>query len=159
MRFVPFVMLAIVVGACKQEPTIVIKFEPNDLSGPAGLAGKSTAAPATDGGGGGVVHAAPPAKPADAECKTAADCAAVDEDCCNCSSGGKRVVMAVQKALAHSTALAKRCKGTVCTAMMSNDPSCTKVADCVEGKCALVEPKAPGKAPAGATKKAPAKKK
>ena len=124
--FVGLVLLA----ACKEEPTIVIKFEPADLSGH------------TDGG------RKPPdmARPADLAvatapgpaCKVAADCVAVPKDCCDCNHGG--ALMVTDK---KSAAAKKSCKDTVCTAMMSNDPSCGMHADCVAGHCALVAGEAP----------------
>jgi hypothetical protein len=123
----------LLVAGCREEPTIVIKFEPNDLAAKA-----AAPAPVVDA----AAVAAPKAvEPAAADCKTAADCAVVDEECCNCASGGKQVVIAKSAAAAYKSKMSSKCKGTACVAMLSNDPSCGKVAGCVSGKCALVEPK------------------
>ncbi len=133
-------LAALLMAGCKEEPSIVIKFEPNDLSGKA--AAKVEARDAAP-----VVAAN--------ECKSASDCVAVNEDCCNCANGGKQVAMAIAASIAHGKQLAARCKDTVCTAMMSNDPSCAKGPDCVAGKCVLAEikPKAKTEPPKTKTKK------
>jgi hypothetical protein len=132
MIFAGLVLLA----ACKEEPTIVIKFEPADMYG-RGDGGRKLADMAAPRDLAVAVVPGP-------ACKVAADCAAVPKECCDCNHGGALVVGDKKMAAAAK----KSCKDTVCTAMMSNDPSCGMHADCVAGHCALVAgeaPKADGK--------------
>ncbi len=122
--------------ACHEEPTIVIKFEPNDLaqraSTDAGAAPKQVArdAGAADAGAKLVVVKG-------AACKTAADCVAVKADCCDCNNGGSQRAVGKSEAAKLDKALKAKCKGMMCATMISNDPSCGKKADCVAGACAL----------------------
>jgi hypothetical protein len=125
-------LFALLLLGCKEEPTIVIKFEPNDLAAKAAAAKLEPDA--------GAVKAA---DPVGTDCKVAADCAAVDEECCTCAQGGKQVAVAASAAAAYRKKSAAKCKDVMCTAMMSNDPSCAKVPDCVAGKCVLGEPRKP----------------
>jgi hypothetical protein len=142
------IAFAAAIAGCREEPTIVIKFEPNDLSGtthaapakPVDLGTAATAAPvkAVDLG----VAAKTPAKgkpAATAECKVAADCVVVPLDCCDCANGGKQHAIAKKQAAAAKTARAEKCKTTVCTMMLSTDPSCGQRADCVDGACVMVK--------------------
>ncbi|HEX8950509.1 MAG TPA: hypothetical protein VF945_01630, partial [Polyangia bacterium] len=66
------VLLAVLTTACREEPTIVIKFEPNDLATAAKAADMSAPPKAADL----AVAAAPVEKKKGkaAECKVAADC-------------------------------------------------------------------------------------
>lgn len=125
-------------AACHEEPTIVIKFEPNDMSGAksADLAPRSVAAdlamaPPTSG--------KPVAKTA--ECKVAADCVVEPIDCCDCANGGKQHAVSKKVAAAGKSARAEKCKTAVCTMMLSTDPSCGQRADCVKGACVMVKKK------------------
>ncbi len=142
----------VVVAGCREEPTIVIKFEPNDLAGraatptpgvarpgdlgaaaattPPDLGAAKTAAPATKegkkkGGGG--------------ECKVAADCVVVPLECCDCANGGKQHAISKKRAAAEKASRAEKCKTAVCTMMLSTDPSCGQRADCVDGACVMVK--------------------
>lgn len=139
---------AFFVAGCREEPTIVIKFEPNDLSGkatssatrPADLGAPAATAPA---------DLAVPAKAAAtspkqtkgkaAECKAAADCVLVPLDCCDCANGGKQHAIAKKHAAADKASRAERCKTTACTMMLSTDPSCGQRPDCVDGACVMVK--------------------
>jgi|GEM_PF-2628665 len=121
---------------CHEEPSIVIKFEPNDL------AGSVTASVKIDAGT--AQKVVPPAdagatKPTatGAACKVAADCVAIKADCCDCNNGGAQKVVGKGEVAKLDKELKARCKGTMCATMMSNDPSCGKKADCVAGHCAL----------------------
>lgn len=131
---------------CKEEPTIVIKFEPNDMSG-------ARAATATkDGGPPAADLATAPAteskaetkkdkvgKKAAAECKVAADCVVEPADCCDCANGGKQHAIPKKQAAASKAARAERCKHTMCTMMLSTDPTCGERPDCVDGQCVMVK--------------------
>lgn len=140
---------------CKEEPTIVIKFEPNDLgtTKPADLLPRDAARPADlatvaakgDEGKGG--------KPAAAggECKVAADCVVEPVDCCNCNSGGSQHAIAKSKAAAAAAKRASKCGHTMCPMFVSHDKSCSMEPACVEGACVLTA--------AGAATKKPAAKK
>ncbi len=130
------VLLATLVAGCRQEPTIVIKFEPNDLAGAARPADMSTAAKPADLA---VAATAEKKKSKTPECKVAADCVIEPLDCCDCANGGKQHAIAKKQAAASKAARAERCKSTVCTMMLSTDPSCGQRAACVDGACVLVK--------------------
>lgn len=120
------VILPLVLLACREEPTIVIKFEPRDLSAPPKPADLS-----------------PPASPDLAtppkgdECKTADDCVLERVDCCDCSSGGAQQAVPKTKVKALRAQLKAKCKDMVCAAVVSDHPSCASTADCVNGRCVL----------------------
>lgn len=135
-----FFVLFCAVG-CREEPTIVIKFEPNDMTGhavvtkPGDLA---TAAKPADMALAAVEKKKPPAKP---ECKMAADCVVEPVDCCDCANGGKQHAITKKLAAASKASHAEKCKGKMCTMMLSTNPSCGQRADCVDGACVMAEPK------------------
>ena len=131
-------VLAFLTVGCREEPTIVIKFEPNDLAGRAKPADLATAPPVAD------MAAATVEKKkgkSAAECKVAADCVVEPLDCCDCANGGKQHAIAKTAAAASKAARAERCKTTMCTMMLSTDPSCGQRADCVDGQCVMVAAK------------------
>jgi len=144
---------AVFAGAgCRDEPTIVIKFEPNDMSGAKGAAAKAgdlgAATKPAD-----LATAVTAAKPADlgpiatkkgekgkaAECKVAADCVVMPVDCCDCANGGKQHSVPKKQAAALKAAHAEKCKAALCTMMLSTDPSCGQRPDCVDGACEMVK--------------------
>ncbi|MGZ3428552.1 MAG: hypothetical protein ACXVCV_17990 [Polyangia bacterium] len=140
---VGFALSLFIVG-CREEPTIVIKFEPNDLAGAAKVADMSSVvtkpadlAVAT------IEKKAPPEKKkgAPAECKVAADCVLEPTDCCDCANGGKQHAIAKKLAAASKAARAEKCKKQMCTMMLSTDPSCGQRADCVDGQCVMAATK------------------
>jgi len=135
MKAICICMFTVLLG-CHEEPTIVIKFEPNDLAQRAHVDAATPKPVARDAG---AVEAAVPAKPVakGATCKTAADCVAIKVDCCDCNNGGAQRVVGKAEAAKLDKDLKARCKGTMCPSMISNDPSCGKKADCVAGTCAL----------------------
>jgi hypothetical protein len=122
-------------SGCREEPTIVIKFEPNDMTGVkkadmvvvADLASAPDLAPATTKG-----------KPTAAECKTAADCVVEPNDCCSCNSGGAQHAIAKKKFAESEGKRIKSCGHKMCPMFISHDPSCAEVAGCVAGVCQLV---------------------
>ncbi|MCA1665611.1 MAG: hypothetical protein LC659_15310, partial [Myxococcales bacterium] len=75
------------------------------------------------------------------ECKVAADCVIEPVDCCDCANGGKQHAIAKKAAAAAKAARAGRCKGKMCTMMLSTDPSCGQRAQCVEGACVMAAAK------------------
>jgi hypothetical protein len=130
--------------ACREEPTIVIKFEPNDLASAAAPAPKladlgTRAAAAATPDLGLAKKPVPGKKTAAAECKVAADCVVEPADCCDCANGGRQHAIPKKQAAASKAARAERCKTAVCTMMMSTDPSCGQRADCVDGACVMVK--------------------
>jgi hypothetical protein len=152
--FVAFGLLSL--SGCKQEPTIVIKFEPNDMTGAkresrADLAPPAVAdfaahppdlAPAAKKSGpgrSGVGKAT--GKKAEAECRVAADCVVEPLDCCDCANGGKQHAIPKKQAAASKSARQARCKHTVCTMMLSTDPTCGQRPDCVDGACVMTKKK------------------
>jgi len=142
--FVAAVLLSLsslgVVG-CREEPTIVIKFEPNDLAGAAKPADLGAAPKPADLAVVAVEKKKPKAAGTAAECKVAADCVVEPVDCCDCANGGKQHAVAKKVAAAEKTARAARCKSAMCTMMLSTDPSCGQRADCVDGACVMAAAK------------------
>ncbi len=135
-------LAALLLAGCRDEPTIVIKFDPGDaavapkpaepvapvaVTAPADAAAPAAAKP-TDG-----------KKPA--ECKVADDCTVEPEDCCDCANGGKQHAIAKSQVAASKKARDARCKEAMCTMMLSVDPTCGKRADCVAGQCVMVDKK------------------
>src|SRR4051812_7880801 len=72
-----------------------------------------------------------------AACKTDADCVAVSEDCCPCSEGGKQRAIPKKEKAAYEKDRKKRCAGTMCTEVMSQDSSCSQRPFCGAGICEL----------------------
>lgn len=70
-------------------------------------------------------------------CKVDVDCVLVPDDCCACSEGGSQRALAKKDRAAHEKARTKRCAGTMCAQMMSQHPSCSQIAVCRAGLCAL----------------------
>jgi hypothetical protein len=135
--------LALVLVSCSREEPIVIRFEARDLAGPAAARGDSAADAAAPRDASS--HDAAAARPLDAglaragrpECAAAADCVVVPLDCCDCANGGKQTALPKARRAAYEAARAKRCKGTMCTQMLSTDSSCGKRAACESGHCVL----------------------
>jgi hypothetical protein len=71
------------------------------------------------------------------ECKADSDCVAVADDCCSCSQGGKQRAIPKKQKDAYEKERKKRCAETVCTEMVSTDPSCTQQPFCGAGICEL----------------------
>lgn len=129
-------------NGCHEEPTIVIRFEPSDAAGLAQVKPSPTPTPSIPAS----PSPSPAAKPKTAtkECKTAADCVVMPEECCDCANGGRQHAIAKKTLAAARAARAESCKHTMCTMMLSTDPTCGMRADCVAGACEMVkkEPKA-----------------
>ncbi|MEA2696551.1 MAG: hypothetical protein QOI66_822 [Myxococcales bacterium] len=81
-----------------------------------------------------------PAATSAADCKVDRDCALVLDDCCPCNQGGKQRSIPKKEKDTYEKARKKRCAGTACTEMMSDDPSCTQVPFCGAGICELGAP-------------------
>jgi hypothetical protein len=130
--------LLLTLSGCREEPTIVIKFEPNDLAGAAATT-KPDMASAPKPADLGTAAASKPEKKkgAAAECKVAADCVVEPVECCDCANGGKQHAIAKKAAAAAKAARAEKCKAKMCTMMLSTDPSCGQRAACVEGQCVM----------------------
>jgi hypothetical protein len=129
---------------CREEPTIVIKFETNDLAGvavakPADMT--TAAAKPADLAVAAVEKKKKKEKGKAPECKVAADCVVEPLDCCDCANGGKQHAIAKKAAAAGKAARVERCKAKMCTMMLSTDPSCGQRADCVDGACVLAAAK------------------
>jgi hypothetical protein len=141
---VVLVSLAVCVGGCREEPTIVIKFEPNDMVGAHKAADMSSAAPKPADLAVAVLEKRPlpdKKKGVPAECKAAADCVLEPMECCDCANGGKQHAIAKKLAAASKKARAEKCKARMCTMMLSTDPSCGQHADCVDGQCVMAATK------------------
>lgn len=79
-----------------------------------------------------------PAAPA-VDCKTDADCVAVPDDCCACSEGGKQHAIPKKDRAAYEKDRHKRCAGTLCTEVMSQDGTCSQHPFCGAGICELAD--------------------
>jgi len=135
-----FALLLCAVG-CREEPTIVIKFEPNDMTGAAIVAKPADLATAARPADMAVAAVEKRKPPKTAECKKAADCVVEPVDCCDCANGGKQHAVSKKAAAATKSARAERCKAKMCTMMLSTDPSCGQRADCVDGACVMAAAK------------------
>jgi hypothetical protein len=91
-------------------------------------------------------RAKPPSETVD--CKKDADCVAVVDDCCPCTQGGKLRAVPKKDQASHDKDLHKRCEGTACIDVMSQDATCSQQAFCAAGICELRD--APAAAPAAA---------
>ena len=128
-------ILSLLLTGCREEPTIVITFEPQDLAArpppdlvarrdlasPPALASPSTTVAATGD-----------------RCKRDEDCTLVKADCCDCSAGGKAIAVAKARKAGWEKGLAGRCRGVMCVQMLSTDRSCQGRAGCLGGRCAVV---------------------
>jgi hypothetical protein len=72
-----------------------------------------------------------------ADCKKDADCVAVIDDCCPCSQGGKQRAIPKKTQASYEKDRHKRCEGTACTEVMSQDPTCEQKPFCAAGICEL----------------------
>ena len=76
--------------------------------------------------------------PADTvDCKKDADCVAVVDDCCSCSEGGKQRAIPKKDLASYEKDRKKRCGGTACTEVMSQDATCAQKPFCAAGICEL----------------------
>jgi hypothetical protein len=74
------------------------------------------------------------------ECKVDSDCVAVPDDCCSCNEGGKQRAILRKDQAAYEKDRKKRCAETMCTEVMSQDPSCSQKPFCGAGICELADP-------------------
>ncbi len=81
-------------------------------------------------------HAKAPAASAD-DCKKDADCVAVVDDCCPCSQGGKQRAIPKKDRATYDKDRKKRCEGTACADVMSQDATCAQRPFCAAGICEL----------------------
>jgi hypothetical protein len=77
------------------------------------------------------------------DCKKDADCVAVVDDCCPCSEGGKRRAIPKKDQASYEKDRKKRCEGTACTEVMSQDTTCAQKPFCAAGICELGDSDAP----------------
>ena len=152
MKLWSLTILLLAISACHKEPPIVIKFEPMDAATSRGTvaatdAGSTTTAtaPALPDAGARAESAAAAAPSArkDAkpgECKAASDCEVVPVECCDCANGGQQEAVPHKRATAiKAQRTGPKCKDVMCTMMVSTDPTCGKAADCVDGRCVMVQ--------------------
>ncbi|HVZ70741.1 MAG TPA: hypothetical protein VHJ20_00065 [Polyangia bacterium] len=74
---------------------------------------------------------------ASADCKTDADCVVVADDCCSCNEGGKQRAIPKKERASYEKDRHKRCEGTMCTEVISQDATCSQRAMCNAGICEL----------------------
>jgi hypothetical protein len=82
-------------------------------------------------------HAKRSAPSSTADCKADTDCVLVADDCCPCSQGGKQRAIPKKEKDTYEKDRKKRCAGTACTEMMSDDPTCSQKPFCGAGICEL----------------------
>jgi hypothetical protein len=80
---------------------------------------------------------------ATADCKKDVDCVAVIDDCCPCSQGGKQRAIPKKDQSSYEKDRRKRCEGTACTEVMSQDPTCAQKPFCAAGICELSDTDTP----------------
>ena len=114
--------VATAMGGCKEDPAIVIRFDAPDLAGSAGLRLDAAVAP----------------RPGAPDCEKDVDCGMEVDGCCDCANGGKQ--RAVSKK--HPAVAPHAPCDSLCTMMISTDPSCSKRPVCVGGSCVLRDPPA-----------------
>jgi hypothetical protein len=80
-----------------------------------------------------------PAINSELSCESDSDCMLVPTDCCDCSMGGKNKAISVAYNGTWRQEYTKKCSGTevACLAVVSNDPSCSSTASCINKECAL----------------------
>jgi hypothetical protein len=72
-------------------------------------------------------------------CATDDDCALAPAGCCGCSEGGQNRALSKSALGAWEAARTGRCTEVVCAQGMSDDPTCSASARCVEGTCRLTD--------------------
>jgi hypothetical protein len=87
--------------------------------------------------GGGAAAAAKHARAKAPDCKKDEDCVTVVDDCCSCSEGGRQRAIPKKDQAAYEKDRHKRCAGTACTEVMSQDPTCSQKPFCAAGICEL----------------------
>ena len=126
--------------ACHEEPPIVVRFEPADAAPvapkvDASVSSVDASVVAVDAKVAPVVRAS--ATNAAPECTRDADCVIVPAGCCDCANGGKQRAVAKTRADKLRAAQRAACKQTMCTMMISTDPTCGQRARCVDARCEL----------------------
>jgi len=70
-------------------------------------------------------------------CSEDSDCVRVNAGCCGCGAGGKVMAVHEDNADMWKEDIAKRCAGMMCPTVMSNDPSCSGTAKCINNVCKI----------------------
>ena len=73
-------------------------------------------------------------------CEKDEDCALVDEACCSCGSGGKRISINKKNLGVWNQSIKDSCTGVFCPAVISKHPSCRNEAKpkCVKNSCTVI---------------------
>jgi hypothetical protein len=71
------------------------------------------------------------------DCETDSDCVLMPEGCCGCNEGGKQKAVPAKGSEKLETKRKSGCKQTMCSQMISQDPSCSSRAVCKENRCVL----------------------
>ncbi len=77
-------------------------------------------------------------------CEIDSDCAPVPADCCGCTAGGRRTVIALRYRDEYERELNDECvvADVACPQVMSDDISCVSRPACVDNQCVLLPPNA-----------------
>jgi len=70
-------------------------------------------------------------------CQVDADCTLISAGCCGCTSGGTQAAIASKNYESANARLASSCAAVSCIQVISDDPSCSKSAACVDNQCTL----------------------
>ncbi|MFH0832313.1 MAG: hypothetical protein V1900_01140 [Candidatus Aenigmatarchaeota archaeon] len=65
------------------------------------------------------------------------DCVSVQGNCCSCNMGGATTAVNKNYEKEWNRRRIVDCQGTLCAAVISQDPSCSKEPKCISGKCDL----------------------
>ena len=71
-------------------------------------------------------------------CTTDSDCIAVDTSCCNCNYGGTKTVINQEYESYWNENYLANCEDVMCTAVISDDPSCFGIPKCIDNSCTLI---------------------
>lgn len=141
MRWLGGCLMAVLCVACEREPAIVVRFDSvdqgvvqarRDLASPPVIADAAVSRDAS----------IPPDLAASGKskangCANTSDCVLVEDGCCSCANGGRLKAVLKRDEPRLAAARKKACAETVCTMMVSTDPSCGQRVDCVAGECVM----------------------
>jgi hypothetical protein len=140
MKSAGLLIVALLAVACEREPAIVVRFDAVD-QGTVVRRDLATASPTADAAikpaADLAVSAAPVMKAKAEACASDADCVLVPDGCCGCANGGKLKAAHKHDQARLEAAQKKTCADTMCTMMVSTDPSCGQRPSCVSGECRL----------------------
>jgi hypothetical protein len=70
-------------------------------------------------------------------CQTNGECIKVDAGCCGCNEGGEAIAIHEDRKDSWEKQLEENCTDVMCPQVISNHPSCSKEAICLNNECIL----------------------